>query len=136
MAKNKINGTEWYLPYYPPSLEQQKILSKQILCNIPTDLQFVERSIFMKELYTRNLWTLEMGTEEGMNVPIWFFVGFQQRDRRNSQTLNNDTFYRPPVTTVQCIIGTEKYHDTASSLNYDVDVYTHGCGQKKKLLEL
>ena len=62
----------------------------------------------MKEVNTQNLWTFELGTQERINAPFWIVVGLQQRDRQDSQSLNNDTFYRPPVTSTQCIIGTEK----------------------------
>ena len=58
----------------------------------------------MKEVDTQNIWTFELGTQEGLNVPIWIIVSFQQSD----QILNNDTFYIPPVINAQCIIGTEK----------------------------
>ena len=60
------------------------------------------------------------------------FVGFQQKERQNSQNLNNDTFYRPPITSVQCNIGTEKYCDSATLLNYDDDDYSQGYGQIKE----
>ena len=45
--------------------------------------------------------------ERKINIPIWIIIGFQQRQRQNSQNLNNDTFYRPAVKSAQCIIGTE-----------------------------
>ena len=48
-------------------------------------------------------------------------IGFQQNDRQHDQNLNNDTFCRPPVTSAQCIIGTEKYPDSAILLNYNDD---------------
>ena len=86
----------------------------------------------MKEVNTQNLWTFELGRQEGLNVPIWIIVGFQQRDRQDSQNLNNDTFYRPPVTSAQCIIGTEKYPDSAILLNYYEDDYSQGYGQIKE----
>ena len=73
-----------------------------------------------------------MGTQEGINVPIWIIVGFQQRDRQDSQNLNNDTFYRPPVSSCQCISGTERYHYTSILLNYDDDDYSLGYEQIKK----
>ena len=44
----------------------------------------MKRSVFMDEVNTRILWTLNMGTQEGINVPIWIIVGFQQKDRQNS----------------------------------------------------
>ena len=56
----------------------------------------------------------------------------QQRDRQNSQNLNNDTFYSPPVTSTQCIIGTEKYPDPGILLIYDDDYYIQGYGQIKE----
>ena len=62
----------------------------------------------MKEMNTQNFWTFELGTQEGVNVSIWNIVGFQQRDRQDSQNFNNDTFYKPPSTSAQCFIGTEK----------------------------
>ena len=46
--------------------------------------------------------------------------------------MNNDSFYRPPVTSAQCIIGTEKYPDSAILLNYDDDDCNQGYGQIKE----
>ena len=57
---------------------------------------------------------------------------FQQWDRQDSQNLNNDTFYRPPITSAQCIIETEKYPDSAFLLNYDDDDSSQGYGQIKE----
>ena len=99
---------------------------KQSTDKILTELQYVEGSVFMKEVKTQNLWSFELGTQEGINVPIWNIVGFQQSDRQSDQNLNNDTFYRPLVTSAQCIIGTEKYPDSAILLNYNDDDYTQG----------
>ena len=65
----------------------------------------------MKEMNTQNFWTFELANREGVNVPILIYVVFQQNDRQHDQTLNNDTFYRMPVTSAQCIIGNEKYLD-------------------------
>ena len=41
-----------------------------------------------------------------------------------------------PVTSAQCIIGTEKFPDSAILLNYNDDDYSQGYGQNKELLEL
>ena len=73
-----------------------------------------------------------MGTQEGINVPIWIYVAFQQNDRQNDLNLNNDTFYRPLVTSAQSIIGTEKYPDSGILLNYNDDDYSQGYGQIKE----
>ena len=67
-----------------------------------------------------------MSSEEDMNVPIWIIIGFQQRDWQDSHNLNNDTFCRIPITSAQCIIGTEKYADCGVLLNYDDEDYSQG----------
>ena len=71
----------------------------------------------MKEVNTQNLWPFVLGSQEGINVLIWIVIGFQQRDGQNSENLNNHTFYRPPVTSAQCIIGVDRYPDSAILLN-------------------
>ena len=132
LGKVKINAIEWYVPHYTASMSQQSLLSNQIVDKIPTELQYIERSVFMKEVNTQNLWNFELGTQEGINVPIWIIIGFQQRDRQNSQKENNDAFYRPSVISAQCIIGTEKYPDSSILLNYNDDDYNQGYGQIKE----
>ena len=128
----KINSLDWYVPHYSPNLEEYTKLMTQLKKNSPTLLHYVERSVFMKEVNTQNLWTFELGTQEGINVPIWIFVAFQQSNRQNDQNLNNDTFYRPLVTSAQCIIGTEKYPDTSILLNYNDEDYSQAYGQVKE----
>ena len=91
-GKVKINSLDWYVPHYSANLEEYNKLMTQIKKNAPTLLHYLERSVFMKEVNTQNLWTFELGTQEGINVPIWIFVAFQQNDRQNNQNLNNDTF--------------------------------------------
>ena len=131
-GKVLINGIEWYIPHYTASMSQQTVLSNQILNKTPTELQYIGRSVFMKEVNTQNLWNFELGTQEGINVPIWIIIAFQQQDRQNSQNENNDTFYRPSVTSAQCIIGTEIYPDSAILLNSDDDDYNQGYEQIKE----
>ena len=128
-GKIKINAIEWYVPHYTPSMQQQGILSNQILNKTPTQIQYGERSVFMKEVNTQNFWTFELGTQEGISIPIWIFVGFQQNERQHDQNLNNDTFVRLPVISAQVVIGTERYPDSSVLLNYDDDDYSQGYGQ-------
>ena len=132
IGKIKINSIELNVPHYTASLEEKGLLMKQITDKIPIELQYVERSVFMKEVNTQNLWSFELGTQEGVNVPILIIIGFQQSDRQHDQNLNNDTFYRPPVTSAQCIIGTEKYPDSAILLTYNDDDYSQGYGLIKQ----
>ena len=123
-AKIKMNSLQWYVPQYSPSLEEYIKLLTQIKQKTPTNIHYPERSVFMKENNTQNFWTFELGVYKIINVPIWVFVVFQQMDRQKDQNLNNDTFYRMPVTSAQCIIRTENYPDSAVLLNYDDDDYS------------
>ena len=53
-AKIKIRAIECNVPHYTPSMQQQSILSKQIINKTPTQIQYPERSVFMKEMNTQN----------------------------------------------------------------------------------
>ena len=70
----------------------------QIVKKMATEFYYPERSVFKKEVKTQNLWAFELGTQEGINVPTWIYVGFQQNDRQHDQNLNNDTFF------VECLL--------------------------------
>ena len=131
-GKIKNNAIEWYVPHYTCSVEQQSILSKQILNKTPTQIQYPERFVFMKQANTQNFWTFELGKQESINIPTWVFVAFQQNDRQRDQNLNNDTFVRLPVISAEVVIGTERYSDSSILLNYDDDDYSQGYGQIKE----
>ena len=128
-GKIKITAIEWYVPHYTRSITQQNILMNQIIKKMATQLQYPEKSVFMKEVNTQNFWTFELGTQEGNNITVWKNVVFQQNDRQHDQNLNNDTFCRLPVTSAQCIIGNERYPDSAILLNHDDDNYWQEYGQ-------
>ena len=92
-ARIKIDHIPWYVPHYTPSTQQQIVSSKQILYKTPTELRYVERSVLVKEVSNQNLWNFELGIQESVNVPIWIIIGFQQRDRQDSQISKNDIFF-------------------------------------------
>ena len=48
----------------------------------------------------------------------------------------NGTFYRPLVTSAQCIIGTEKYPHCGNLLNFIDEDYSQGCSQIKETVEV
>ena len=121
-GKIKMNAIEWYVPHYTLSFPQQDIISKHILSKLPTEIKYMEKSAFINEVKTQKFITFEYGTQERINVPIWIIVGCQQRTRQDSQNLNNDNFYRPSVTSAQCVIGTDKYPDTGIFVTYESGV--------------
>ena len=67
----------------------------------------------MQEVKNQKMWQFHLGTEEVVSIPIFIIIGFQQQDRENSQSLNNDTLCRLPGTSAQCIIGNQKFPDSA-----------------------
>ena len=48
IAKIKINAIEWYVPHYTPSMQQQSILSKQIINKTPTQIQ-IQKDLFSRK---------------------------------------------------------------------------------------
>ena len=76
VARIRIDHIHWYVHYCTPSIQQQGITSKQSLSKAPTELRYIERSVFMKEVTNKNLWSFEMSSEESTNVPnglLWDF---------------------------------------------------------------
>ena len=55
LGKIKINALEWYVPHYTPSMQQQSILSKQILNKTPTQIQYRERCFHERGKYSKCL---------------------------------------------------------------------------------
>ena len=74
-----------------------------------------------------------MGSQENMNVPIWIIIGFQQRDRQDSQTLTKDTLCRLPIVSAQGVIGTEKYPDAGVLIKCDNDDNSQGYTHIRKV---
>ena len=70
IGKIKTHSIERYVPHYLANLKEQGVLMNQVTDKIPTELRYVERSVFRKEVNTQNLWSFELGTQEGVNVPI------------------------------------------------------------------
>ena len=53
-GKIKINAIEWYVPHYSQSVAKQNIIRNQIIKKTATELQYPEKSVFMKEADTQN----------------------------------------------------------------------------------
>ena len=87
-GKIKIRAIEWYVTHYTPSFTQHNILMNQIIKKMATELQYPERSVLMKEINTQIFWTFELGTQEGINIPVWIYVVFQQNDRQHDPGKN------------------------------------------------
>ena len=57
----------------------------------------------MKDLNNQTAWNIKIGSKEIMNVAICIIIKIQHRDRQDSRNLNNDTFFKLPVSFAQCL---------------------------------
>ena len=124
-----INDISWYVPHFTPSVPNQKLMLTHITNKTPTELSYIKRPSYMKDVTTENNWTFELGVGNGIDVPIHIIVDFMQRDQFNQQHRNNDTFYRPSVVHAQAIVGSEKFPDAGINCNYGIDKYSQAYGE-------
>ena len=129
-AKVVIKDIGWYIPHYVPSLENQQFVMDQILNKDPTEIFFTERIIFRKDVNTNSNWTFELGSagggsygEAAQSCPTFVIVGFQARNKIDSQVHDNSVFDRLPISNAVCKIGSEKYPDDGIECDYDRDKY-------------
>ena len=121
-AKVVIKDIGWYIPHYVPSIENQQLVMYQILNKDPTELSYTERIIFRKDVNTNSNWTFELGNA-GTSTPTFVIVGFQARNKIDSQVHDNAVFDRLPISNAVCKIGSEKHPDDGIECDYDRDKY-------------
>ena len=134
-AKINIKDISWYIPHYTPSMENQQLVMDQILDKDPTELYYIERVVFRKDVNTNNNWTFELGNS-GESTPTFVIVGFQARNKVDSQTHDNAIFDRLPVSNAVCKIGSEKYPDDGIDCDYDRDKYDQAYSEIENFYQL
>ena len=122
-AKVVIKDIGWYIPHYVPSLENQQFVMDQIFNKDPAELSYTERIIFRKDVNTNSNWTFELGNSNNESCPTFVIVGFQARNKIDSQVHDNAVFDRLPISNAVCKIGSEKYPDDGIECDYDRDKY-------------
>ena len=105
-AKVVVKDISWYIPHFVPNLENPQLVLNQILNNNPTELSFTERTVFRKDINTNNNWTFELGNS-GESTPSFVIVGFQTRNKIDSQTDDNATCDKFSISNAVCKIGSE-----------------------------
>ena len=121
-AKVDVKDPSWYIPHYVPILENQQQVLNQILNKDPTELSFTERTVSRKDVNSNKNWTFELGNS-GESTPIFVIVGFQARNKIDSQTHDNATFDRISISNAVCKIESENYPDDGIECDYDRDKY-------------
>ena len=134
-AKIDIKDISWYFPHYTLSMENQHLVMDQILDKDPTERVFTERTVFRKDVNTNNSWTFELGNS-GESTPTYVVVGFQARNKIDSQTHDNAIFDCLPVSNGVCKIGTEKYHDDGIECDYNRDKYDQAYSEIENFYQL
>ena len=94
----------------------------QILNKDPTELFYTELTVFRKNVNTNSNWTFELGNA-GTSTPTFVIVGFQARNKIDSQVHDNAVFDRLPISNAVCKIGSEKYPDDGIECDYNRDKY-------------
>ena len=64
IGRIKINNIEWYEPQYRANVKEKGKLMEQIIDKIPTELRYVDTSVFMKEVNNQNLWSFKLGLKK------------------------------------------------------------------------
>ena len=93
-------------------------------------MSYTERIFFRKDVNTNSIWTFELGSaggnaggSSGIESPTFVIVGFQARNKIDSQVLDNAVFDRLPISNAVCKIGSEKYPDDGIECDYVRDKY-------------
>ena len=125
-----VKDISWYVPHYVPSLENQQLVLNRILNKDPTELFYTDRTVFRKDVNTNNNRTFELGNSRGggnggnyheQSTPTFVIVGFQARNKIDSQTHDNALFDRLAISNAVCTIGSEKYLDDGIECDYNRD---------------
>ena len=91
-SKSVIFAISCFVAQSTPNEAQQGELSEHLLSKAPTAIYYIKRTAVMKKVKLQNLWTFDMGTGKGKDVPIINTMGYQECDRINLQFLNSHIF--------------------------------------------
>ena len=134
-AKIVIKDIGWYIPHFTPSSENQQIMMDQLLNKDPTELYYMERIVFKKDVNTNNNWTFVLG-KSGESTPTIVIVGFQARNKIDSQTHENSIFDQLPISNAVCKKGSEKNPVDGIESDYDRDNYREAYQQIENFYRL
>ena len=134
-AKVVVQDVSWYISQYVPNLENQQLVLKQIINKNPTEFSFTERSVFRKDVNTNNNWTFEL-SNSGESTSIFVNVGFQARNKIDSQTHDNAVFDQIPISNAVCKLGSEKYPDDGTECDYDGDKFIQAYSEIENFYQL
>ena len=107
----------WFVAYYTPSRPRKSMLSRHNTSKAPTEVHFIEKSVFMQGKKFQKNGSFKLGVEKEGSVSVFIEGGLQLTDRIKSQKLPIYIFLRPLVITAKCLIGTEKHSEVGLRSN-------------------
>ena len=102
----------------------------QLLKKFPTELFYTGRVVFREDVNTNKNWTFDLGNS-AESTPTFLVVGFQAREKIDSQIHDNAISDRLPISKAVWKIGLEKYPVDGIERDYDRDNY-RGAHQEMK----
>ena len=139
VAKVVVKDISWYIPDYVPNLVNQQFVMDQLLNKDPTELSYIERTVFRNYVNTNNNWTFDLGNSGGSyreSTPTFIIVGFEARNKIHSQTHDKATFDRLPISNALCKIGSEKNPEDGIECDYDHDKYDQAYSEIENFYQL
>ena len=87
-------------------------------------MYYNKRTVVREDVNTNNIWTFELGNS-GESTPTFVIViiGFQARNKIDSQTHDNAVFDQIPIRVTVSKIGSEKYPDDGKECDSNRDKY-------------
>ena len=79
----------------------------QLLNRDPNELHYMDWIVFRKSVHPNNNSTCDLGNK-GESTQFFLIVGFQGRDKIDSQTHDNAMLDRLPISNAVCKIASEK----------------------------
>ena len=135
VAKLVVKDISWYIPHYLHSIENQPFVLNQILNKDPTELYYTERTVFRRDVNTNNNWTFELGNS-GESTPTFVILGFQARNKIDTQTHDNAVFDQFPISNAVCKMRSENYPDDGIGCDYDRDKFDQAYSEIENFYEL
>ena len=98
-------------------------------------MSFTERTVLRKDVNPNHNWTFELGNS-GESTPTFVIVGFQARNKIDSQTHDNAVFDQIPIGNAVCKIGSGKYPKDGIECDYDRDKYDQAYSEIENVYQL
>ena len=78
-----LDDISWYVSHYTPKISNQNLMLGHIVSIAATQLLYIKRSSFTKDVTIENNWAFKLGVVDGIDFPIYVIVGFMQREQFN-----------------------------------------------------